>query len=87
MIRVPRPRPAELRHVPTFDEMMEYRSKEKYAFIPERYVFQADNYDLIEEERIRGLKINEHDMEDIRKPKDLIRKPKFDPNQRAFGQW
>lgn len=43
--------------------------------------------DLIEEERIRGLKINEHDMEDIRKPKDLIRKPKFDPNQRAFGQW
>ena len=40
-----------------------------------------------EEERIRGLKINEHDMEDIRKPKDLIRKPKFDPNQRAFGQW
>ena len=55
----------------------------------ERKTFTQSLDDLIEEERVRGLKLDELDMDDgtAAKNNDGAYDSRVDPNQRAFGQW
>jgi len=55
----------------------------------ERKAFTESLDDLIEEERVRGLKLGDLDMDDGTIPSndDGAYDSRVDPNQRAFGQW